>query len=167
MRDRLRAHGRRVNAVPPKGIADRRVPMQPAHKSARDMHRGGSESKSPNKPMEHRMANGWTLERREREALLIRKWKPCTWPTGRRTAERKRADCFETGLSFGPSSRVAQRSRSGASATVRACQGSRGMPRACRGLNLALLMMPATHASSTLWTGSHPILMRGNSGGRK
>lgn len=35
------------------------------------------------------MANGWTQERRERQALLIRGWRPWTQSTGPRSAEGK------------------------------------------------------------------------------
>lgn len=35
------------------------------------------------------MANGWTPERRARQAVLIRKWKPWKRSTGPRTAEGK------------------------------------------------------------------------------
>ena len=35
------------------------------------------------------MANGWTAERRARQAVLIRKWKPWKQSTGPRTAEGK------------------------------------------------------------------------------
>lgn len=35
------------------------------------------------------MANGWTLERRSRQAEMIRNWKPWERSTGPRTAEGK------------------------------------------------------------------------------
>lgn len=35
------------------------------------------------------MANGWTAERRARQAVLISKWKPWKQSTGPRTAEGK------------------------------------------------------------------------------
>ncbi len=35
------------------------------------------------------MANGWTLERRERQAALIRTWRPWERSTGPRTDEGK------------------------------------------------------------------------------
>ncbi len=35
------------------------------------------------------MANGWTLERRARQAELIRNWKPWEQSTGPKTAEGK------------------------------------------------------------------------------
>ena len=36
------------------------------------------------------MANGWTLERRQRQAELIRKWKPWEQSTGPKTKKGKR-----------------------------------------------------------------------------
>jgi hypothetical protein len=35
------------------------------------------------------MANGWTPERRARQAELIRTWRPWEWSTGPRTPEGK------------------------------------------------------------------------------
>lgn len=35
------------------------------------------------------MANGWTEERRARQAKLIRSWKPWEWSTGPNTEEGK------------------------------------------------------------------------------
>jgi hypothetical protein len=35
------------------------------------------------------MANGWTLERRAKQAEMIRKWKPWEKSTGAKTAEGK------------------------------------------------------------------------------
>lgn len=39
------------------------------------------------------MANGWTPERRARQAALIRTWKPWEQSTGPRTAEGKAKSC--------------------------------------------------------------------------
>jgi hypothetical protein len=35
------------------------------------------------------MANGWTPERRARQAEQIRRWKPWEWSTGPKTSEGK------------------------------------------------------------------------------
>jgi hypothetical protein len=37
------------------------------------------------------MANGWTLERRQRQAVLIQRWKPWEKSTGAKTLEGKAA----------------------------------------------------------------------------
>ena len=75
------------------------------------------------------MANGWSPERRERQAALIQNWKPWECSTGPRTAGGKATSALNSGKHGLRSRRFLEEARN-LREIIRICKGTSGR---CRG----------------------------------